>query len=139
VDDAVQPPAALRLRRLATAAELRAIRRRVAAWARSHRLPDDVLDDLQLALGEAVANGVEHAYGTGPPGYVDVELVIRPAAGDARAVAVQVADHGRWRPAPAVAGHRGRGLNMIERLAEHVDVAGTGAGTRVSFEIPVPA
>ena len=43
--------------------QLRVMRRAVEEWAAAVGLPDDVLDDLQYALGEAAANAVEHAYG----------------------------------------------------------------------------
>ena len=127
---------ALRLRHRAHPAELRVVRDRVAQWARQNDLPGDVVVDLQLALGEAVANGVEHAYRDGSAGSVEIELRLR-RRGRRSAVAVRVVDHGSWRPAPQVNGHRGRGLAMIQRLAEAVDVRPGGTGTTVWFEIPV--
>lgn len=102
-------------------------------------MPDDVLMDLQLALGEAVANGVEHAYGKGDPGTVDVDLEICGTGDRGAVVAVRVIDHGQWRPTPLVTGYSGHGLAMIERLAERVEVSATCFGTQVCFEIPLPA
>lgn len=100
-------------------------------------MPEDVLADLQLALGEAVANGVEHAYGPAEAGTVAVDLEIR--SGAERAVLVRVVDHGRWRPAPESSGYRGRGIRLIRRLADRVEVTATTVGTQVCFEIPFPA
>lgn len=125
----------LRLCHRAEPAELRSIRRRVEQWARGWGMPDDALVDLQLALGEAVANGVEHAYRNAESGTVEVDLDVLGA----RVVTVRVADHGVWRPAPDHVGHRGRGLMMIERLAGHVQVERTSGGTAVWFEIPFAA
>ncbi len=119
--------------------ELRSIRRRVQRWAGLCGLSDDTVMDLQLALGEAVANGVEHAYSEDRPGTVDVELALRWAGRAAVAIVVRVIDHGRWRPAPQGRGHRGHGLMMIERLAQHLEVVRSEHGTEVSFEIPLPA
>ncbi len=127
----------LRLRHRAVPEELRAIRRRVERWAGLWDLPVDTVVDLQLALGEAVANGVEHAYPADRPGTVEVELEVRGAGGTDPVVVVRVADHGRWRPAPERAGHRGRGLLMINRLARLVEVRPSAHGTRVCFEIPL--
>lgn len=118
-------------------AELRAIRRRVEGWAQEAGLPDGMVVDLQLALGEAVANGVEHAYREEQVGDVAVALDLH--AGPEPAVLVRVSDHGRWRPVPDEPGHRGRGLLMIERLARRVRVLCTPRGTEVLFEIPFPA
>ena len=121
--------------RRAVLAELRSIRRSVDRWAAEWGIGGDTLVDLQLALGEAVANGIEHAYGSGEPGTLDVELELC----DDRAVAVTVTDHGRWQPKPASPGYRGRGLMMIERLADAVRVLPTAGGTQVHFEIPLVA
>jgi anti-sigma regulatory factor (Ser/Thr protein kinase) len=118
-------------------AELRAIRRRVEKWAREVGLPDGMLVDLQLALGEAVANGVEHAYREVQPGSVGVALDL--GAGPEPAVSVRVTDRGQWRDVPEEPGHRGRGLVMIGRLARRVRVLCTPRGTEVLFEIPFPA
>lgn len=45
----------------ATAGSVRLLRHGVAAWAQPARLPDLMVEDLQLALGEAAANAAEHA------------------------------------------------------------------------------
>ncbi len=132
----------LRLCHRAEPAELHLIRRRIGRWAQQAGVPEDVTIDLQLAVGEAVANGVEHAYrdvgsGDTAPATVDVELEVR--AGHPDAVVVRVADHGRWRPAPTNPGYRGRGLLMIECLARRVQVLCSPRGTEVCFEIPYPA
>ena len=60
-------PAPLEARFAADPERLGPLRRTVAAWAREAGLGEDVLDDLQLALGEAATNAVEHAYGPVPP------------------------------------------------------------------------
>lgn len=125
--------AVLRLIRPAHAVELRSIRRAVEQWAERSGVHEDVLMDLQLALGEAVTNGIEHAYAGDEPGTVEIELRLR----DRIAIFVRVLDHGRWRPMPAMNGYRGRGLQMIERLAGQVTVLADGTGTEVCFEIPL--
>lgn len=118
-------------------AKLQRIREDVRRWAEQNEVPNEVLIDLQLALGEAVANGVEHAYRDGDPGTVDVDLEIQVDGPHGYVVAVRVVDHGRWRPIPQMSGYRGRGLAMIDRLAEQVVVSATRFGTQVCFEIPL--
>ncbi|MBM7806715.1 PAS domain S-box-containing protein [Geodermatophilus bullaregiensis] len=118
------------------------VRRTVTAWARAAGLSEDGVDDLQLALGEALANAVEHAYAaTGGTGRCEYRLA-RTADGS---IDVCVRDEGVWRPVPADPGHRGRGLALISALASEVEVARTtdargaeGAGTTVRFRF-VPA
>src|SRR5688572_19412391 len=61
---------ALRLRHRARPAELGPIRALVQRWAERNAVPADVLVDLQLSVGEAVSNGVEHAYPVGAAGTV---------------------------------------------------------------------
>jgi serine/threonine-protein kinase RsbW len=127
---------ALRLRHRAEPAEMGRMRARLTRWAVQQAVPEDVLIDLQLAVGEAVANGVEHAYRDGEPGTVDVDLALMQGPQRERVLSVRVADHGRWRPAPRAKGYRGRGRAMIHQLAEHVVVSATSTGTQVCFEIP---
>jgi anti-sigma regulatory factor (Ser/Thr protein kinase) len=117
------------------------IRDRVASWGRRHRLPQEALIDLQLAVGEAVSNGMEHAYRGSDPAAaghrtVEVDLDLRfTSAG--RAVVACVTDHGRWRAALAEPGYRGRGMALIDELSSDLQVLRTADGTRLRFVIPV--
>jgi anti-anti-sigma factor len=127
-------PAPLELRLPADPVQLAGLRRAVLAWATDVGLPEDTTDDLQLTAGEAVANAVEHAYRGQPAGWCEVRLA-RRADG---AIEARVEDFGTWRPAPADAGFRGRGLLLIRRLAEDVGMEqGAGGGTTIRFRVPV--
>jgi serine/threonine-protein kinase RsbW len=126
------PPEELRVVRTATPDALAGIRSVVSTWARGVGLSADTLVDLLLAVGEAAANVVDHAYRGGPPGPVEVELGLR-----GRLVTARITDHGRWRPS-AASSDRGRGLPMIRALAQHLDVAVTPRGTQVCLELAVP-
>jgi GAF domain-containing protein/anti-sigma regulatory factor (Ser/Thr protein kinase)/anti-anti-sigma regulatory factor len=126
-------PAPLELRLAADPARLGPLRRAVAAWADEARLGEDVLDDLQLALGEAATNAVEHAYGATPPEGAEVMVRLRVRADGG--VDAWVRDHGTWRDAPADPGHRGRGLVLIRALATGLVVDGGPGGTSVTFAI----
>jgi anti-anti-sigma factor len=115
-------------------------RRAVTAWAAAAGIGEAPTEDLQLALGEALANAVEHAY-PGTPGECAWSVERAPDG----SVAVCVEDFGEWRPPPEDRGHRGRGLELIRALAEDVEVGrapgrdgAPGTGTVVRFRVPVP-
>ncbi|GEL20708.1 ATP-binding protein [Pseudonocardia asaccharolytica] len=131
--DATEP---LELHHHADPHELRAIRAEIADWADRTGLPDHTLVDLQLAVGEAVANSVEHAYRGRRPGTVDVRLDVH-RRGAHRVVNVRIADRGRWHSRPRHSGNRGRGLFLIGELAEQVRVTPSLMGTEVRFTIPI--
>jgi anti-sigma regulatory factor (Ser/Thr protein kinase)/anti-anti-sigma regulatory factor len=126
-------PAPLEVHLAADPSRLGPLRRSVAAWAEQAGLRAEVLDDLQLALGEAATNAVEHAYGLVPPegAGVDVRLTMRADGG----VGVWVRDRGTWREAPRDPGHRGRGLLLIRAVASDVVVEGGPDGTAVTFTV----
>jgi PAS domain S-box-containing protein len=126
-------PPPLRLTMAARPDQLPGLRRRVHAWGQQHGLSDALLDDLQLALGEAAANSAEHAY-PDTDGEMRIALDRTP---DGR-VHAQVRDFGRWRPPPSDPGHRGRGLTLIHALTD-AEIRGDGHGTIVRFEIAGPA
>jgi anti-sigma regulatory factor (Ser/Thr protein kinase) len=87
-------------------ARLSAVRRGVSAWASATGLPAELAEDLQLALGEALANAVEHAYKNGASGGCEYRVARARDGG----LHVEVVDTGTWRPPPADRGFRGRGL-----------------------------
>jgi serine phosphatase RsbU (regulator of sigma subunit)/anti-sigma regulatory factor (Ser/Thr protein kinase) len=84
---------------------------------------DDVFA-LKLALSEACANAVEHAYGPESGRTFRVRAERSPGG-----VVVQVSDDGHWR-APR-GSQRGLGLSMSERLMDAVDIERTSRGTTV--------
>ncbi|HZG92190.1 MAG TPA: SpoIIE family protein phosphatase, partial [Pseudonocardia sp.] len=129
-------PAALRMRLPADPRQLGVLRRAVARWCAEQGTGEDALTDLQLALGEAATNAIEHAYLHGDAAHVQVDLE-RTATGE---LDVRVGDAGRWRPPPADPGFRGRGLALIRDLATDVVVEPGPEGTTVRFRMPaVPA
>jgi anti-sigma regulatory factor (Ser/Thr protein kinase) len=126
----------LRLQHPSDPAQLRVLRSRVEQWAAENAVPADALVDLQLALGEAVSNGVEHAYRNGDRGTVEVELELQ-TADNVPVVAVQVTDHGHWRPIPLRKGHRGRGLAIIDQLSRGLRISTSVEGTLLTCAVPI--
>jgi PAS domain S-box-containing protein len=127
-------PPALEGRLHADPVRLAQVRRSVVAWADAAALPEDVVEDLQLALGEALANAIEHAYRDQPAGECAFAVTWAPDGG----IDVRVDDFGTWRPVPADPGFRGRGLMLIRELAEDVVLEPSDhGGTTVRFRMPV--
>jgi anti-anti-sigma factor len=137
-------PAPLHQRVPARAESLGPLRRMVEAWGRAAGLDGDRLDDLQLALGEAAANAVEHAYRGGDPPQDRAEFdrtaefaytLQRLADGS---VAASVRDFGTWQPPLADPGYRGRGIAMVHAIASTAAVEPGPTGTTVRFTLAPP-
>jgi PAS domain S-box-containing protein len=116
----------------ADAYELARLRHSLRAWRRSIQPPDRGETDLLLAVNEAFANAVEHAYRDAPAGPVEVTVRRDPDG----SYLVRVRDSGTWRPPADTAGLRGRGLTIIRDVARDFECHHTAAGTLVSFRIP---
>ncbi len=84
---------------------------------------DDALA-VKLAVSEACANAVEHAYG--PESGRTFRLLADRACG---AIVIEVSDCGRWRAQRG--SERGMGLRIIEQLVDTMEVERTAAGTTV--------
>jgi anti-sigma regulatory factor (Ser/Thr protein kinase) len=119
------PPLRLRLAGEPLAQQLSGVRHEVARWAEQLDLSEELTEDLVLATHEALANVADHAYPDGKgEAWLDLECVDH-------AVQVVVRDRGEWRSPPTDTGWRGRGLIIIQGIAEEVDVAHNGDGTTV--------
>jgi anti-sigma regulatory factor (Ser/Thr protein kinase)/putative methionine-R-sulfoxide reductase with GAF domain len=102
------------------------IRRMLVRWLDEAGATQAQADDLALAVSEACANAIEHAYGPAP-GMLEVGASM---TGGGEAV-VEVRDFGRWR-APR-GDNRGRGLMLMEGLTDSVDVIQGEDGTVVQL------
>ena len=130
VRDGDGPVEELRFRVLAVAERLHQLRRALTEWATRVGLTAQTISDLVLAAYEAMANVVEHAYGAGTSGLLDLH-----ARADLvhRTVTVSVTDYGSWRPPPPGPNPRGRGLRLIRGLAQHTTINPGEHGTTVTM------
>jgi anti-sigma regulatory factor (Ser/Thr protein kinase)/putative methionine-R-sulfoxide reductase with GAF domain len=111
------------LRMPAVPVTLRPIRTAVRRWLTGVGGQPRASADLLMAIGEAVANSVEHAYGPrGGEVYLHLELQGRDAC-------ALVRDTGRWRQPRGA--HRGRGTALMEGLSDSVLTERTATGTTV--------
>jgi anti-sigma regulatory factor (Ser/Thr protein kinase) len=105
------------------------IRHVLGAFAEALRLPDDVVEDLRLAVTEACTNVVRHAYLPEQTG--SMEISIRPTD---EFVTVVVSDRGRGiGTSPDTAGP-GLGLPLIAAIADGLEIQPVaGGGSRVAM------
>jgi len=86
------------------------------------------LDGIVLAVSEAVANVVAHAYGGGSGGTVELRARALPFE-----IVVNVRDHGRGLSDENSTPGAGYGLQIIRRLAQHVELDETPDGVELTM------
>ncbi|MGH3960276.1 SpoIIE family protein phosphatase [Mycobacterium sp.] len=129
-----QPYPRLVIENDASADELASMRHQITAWLQAAAAPEGLVADVVLAVNEACANSIEHAYRGQPPGKFRVE-----ANCDGAQVQIRIADFGSWKAAPPDSGNRGRGLMLIRAVSDWLELDCTPEGTTVdmSFRYPV--
>jgi serine phosphatase RsbU (regulator of sigma subunit)/anti-sigma regulatory factor (Ser/Thr protein kinase) len=118
-------PSELRLRLPANPSVLGRTRHMLRRWLRARGADPTTMDEVVIAVNEACANAIEHAY---PPSPATFELLVDEADGEVR---ITVRDSGRWRPTRDTGG--GHGLTIIGRAMDDVSVTGTESGTEVQM------
>ena len=105
------------------------IRHVLGAFAEALRLPDDLVEDLRLAVTEACTNVVRHAYPADVPGPVEISIVPSEDV-----VSVIVSDHGRGIGTSSDTNGPGLGLPLIAAIADEVELQPVpGGGSRVAM------
>jgi anti-sigma regulatory factor (Ser/Thr protein kinase)/putative methionine-R-sulfoxide reductase with GAF domain len=99
------------------------VRRSVRQWLRQRGAGDDETAEVTLAVSEACANAIEHAYSPAPARF---QVRASESGGE---VAIVVRDRGRWR-APRGRG-RGRGLTIMRAATDSCDVNSGDGGTEI--------
>ena len=102
------------------------MRRLLGRWLDEAGATQADVEDLMLASAEAAANAIEHAYGL-ESGVVEVRAWI---SGEGP-VKVSIRDFGNWRPPRGT--HRGRGLMLMEGLADGVEIIRSDDGTTIEL------
>jgi serine phosphatase RsbU (regulator of sigma subunit)/anti-sigma regulatory factor (Ser/Thr protein kinase) len=109
------------------------LRRRLRVWLEARGVKASDREDAVLAASEACNNAIEHGYAEREG---DIRVRVSHADG---ALEISITDAGSWRE-PAGDPARGRGISIMERLADDVDVRTTASGTvvvlRLQLETP---
>ncbi|WP_234807440.1 SpoIIE family protein phosphatase [Mycolicibacter senuensis] len=111
--------------------ELSAARHRLRRWLAGTAVDQQRQAEMVVAIDEAVTNAIEHGSRCDPCQTVAVEAFVRDGT-----VAVTVSDSGRWSgdsSASRRSDRRGRGLTLINGLADRVDTVRAATGTRVTL------
>ena len=124
-------PATLRYSAIPIVAPLvRATMRRVAAEC---GIPEERQFSLLIAIGEAIANAVEHAYRGEEPGPIVVRI-----DRNAEQLTVSIEDHGSWRRFQR-RDERGRGINLMHELTDGAKITTTQNSTIVTLSMRLGA
>lgn len=118
--------------------QLAVVRRELRAWLASVGASDVLADDALIAVGEAVANAIEHAYAHPRRGAVEIEVVAGPERPGVLDVTVR--DRGAWRPSTETAADqdRGRGIAMMRAVGSDLRYDRSAEGTTVRFCVGAP-
>jgi len=96
-------------------------------------LSEDRRFGVLVAVGEAVANAVEHAYRGRAPGLI--RLAVEK---NAQQLVVTVEDYGRWRPFVRRE-ERGRGIGIMHAFTDGVQIRSTSESTAIVLRMELPA
>jgi anti-sigma regulatory factor (Ser/Thr protein kinase) len=112
------------------------VRQRVEQWLRELRWPPAQIDELVLAVSEAVSNSVEHGYGVPTdaidhPGTVTVRGRIVVEADGYRQAEITVHDGGTWREPVTEVSSRGHGMLIMRTCTDRFTIEHDADGTTV--------
>lgn len=123
----------LRFDVVAAPSQLFEVRRRLERWAQARGLGEELVEVMVFAVNEAVSNAVEHAY---PDAAGHVWITAEHTVSDN--LVLEISDTGQWRPQPVDTGFRGRGLMLLDHLADELELNSNDAGTRVRLSWRLP-
>ena len=122
-------PGPLQLEFPAEPSELAGTRNALRDWLKRAEVNAELTQDVLIAVGEAVANAIEHGHRDSPGGNVSLRAIAMVDF-----VFLTVTDTGVWKtPRPGVDTTRGRGVNLMRALMQDVTIRPDATGTTVSM------
>ncbi|HYH29699.1 MAG TPA: ATP-binding protein [Pseudonocardia sp.] len=113
--------------------QLAVIRRELGGWLAPLALTEEETADVVLAVDEAAANAVRHAYGPDEAGVVELTLWTESGT-----LCIEVVDHGNWRPPADEPREGGRGIPLMSHMSESVLIHFDDRGSRVLLRHRLP-
>jgi len=107
------------------------LRQMLGHWLRGQEVDRELATEIIIAVSEAGANAIEHAYG---PGRGTFRVRVERIGG---LVEVRVSDSGQWRAARGQ--HRGRGLKIMEAAMDSLEIRPRAGGTEILMRRRVQA
>jgi anti-sigma regulatory factor (Ser/Thr protein kinase) len=111
--------------------QLVGLRRALRQWLAQAGVGESDAASIQVAVGEATSNAVEHAYLGAETGLMRLTARLDPDG----LVSMQVIDNGRWREPAGHAAQRGRGFRLMRATMDDVQVHHRTDGTTVSLRL----
>ncbi len=113
--------------------ELHKLRSLLRDWLDRREVAAATQNSLIVAIGEACANAIEHAYSGLGTGEIKVEVEEIPE----NILTVTIRDHGRFLTRAKPVADRGRGTALMRELTVDFSRESTPAGTTVRFRLPI--
>lgn len=111
--------------------ELRRVRASVRSWAEKQDLGPALVQDLVIAVSEAAANSIRHAYRDTENGPIEIRISHRHEFID-----VGVIDNGKWKGSLDEVGDPGLGRSIMRAVTDDLQIRTGADGTWVSFKLP---
>ena len=103
--------------------QLRTLRRAIDAWLETEGCDGKAREAIVFATNEAAANAIEHSKSK-------QDIAVRARLNEG-VIVLEVSDHGQWKHEPPDFDVRGRGLMMISRLVDELEIDAKGPGTTI--------
>lgn len=111
----------------ARAGQLAATRSALRGWLARAMIRPGQAQDVLIAVGEALANAIEHGHCRNPEGTIGLRAIAL-----ADRLQLSITDTGSWRPPrPVPDSHRGRGIALMRTLMDDVTIQAGTFGTTV--------
>jgi anti-sigma regulatory factor (Ser/Thr protein kinase) len=109
------------------------MRHALSAFLTTLDVDQTTIEDILMAVGETIANAVEHAYGNDEPGFVEMHARLEGE----ELLCVEVRDDGNFVERESQTG-RGFGLRIVKTVAREVSVkVDRGTRVRMLFQVSV--